>query len=114
MHALHSPCTRKMGLHQRHIGMTGTMNSPALYSLTQYIGLCTILFQYTKSNNYTVLVKCTDSLSYLHSLLSPFLHQCLCAGGGGGGGGGGETGRGHYMLGNSCSCSPSKRKAQPM
>ena len=25
-------------------------------------------------------------------------------------GGGGEMGRGHYMLGNSCSCSPSKRR----
>ena len=44
MHALYSPCTRRMGLHQIHIGMTGTMNSLALYSLTQYIGLRPILF----------------------------------------------------------------------
>ena len=29
---------------------------------------------------------------------------CVCVGGGG------EMGRGHYMLGNSCSCSPSKRR----
>ena len=84
MHALYSPCTRRMGLHQRHIGMTGTMNSLALYSLTQYIGLRPILFQCTKSNNFTVLVKCTDSLSYLQSFLSLFLHQCLCVCGGGG------------------------------
>ena len=84
MHALYSPCTRRMGLHQRHIGMTGTMNSLALYSLTQYIGLRPILFQCTKSNNFTVLVKCTNSLSYLHSFLSLFLHQCLCVWGGGG------------------------------
>ena len=31
MHALYSPCTRRMGLHQTHIGMTGITNSLALY-----------------------------------------------------------------------------------
>ena len=78
MHALYSPCTRRMGLHQRHNGMTGTMNSLALCSLTQYIGLRPILFQCTNTNNFTVLVKCTNSFSYLNSFLSLFLHQCLC------------------------------------
>ena len=37
MHALYSPCTRRMGLQQRHIGMTGIIYSlvvPALISLT--------------------------------------------------------------------------------
>ena len=53
----------RMGLYQRHIGMTGIMNSLALNSLTQYIGLRPILFQCTKSINFTVLVKCTNSLS---------------------------------------------------
>ena len=78
MHCIHPALYRRMGLHQRHIGMTGTMNSLALYSLTQYFGLRPILFQCTKSNNFAVLVKCTNTLTYLHSFLSLFLHQCLC------------------------------------
>ena len=97
----------RMGLYQRHIGMTGIINSLALYSLTHSTLACVQSFSMHKSNNFTVLVKCTNSLPYLHSFLSLFLHQCLCLCVGGGGG---ETGRGHYMLGNSCSCSPSKRR----
>ena len=37
-----------------------------------------------------------------------FFHQCLCVGGEWG-----KTRRGHYVLRSSCSCSTSKRKAQP-
>ena len=109
MHALYSPCTRRMGLHQRHIGMTGTMNILALYSLTQYIGLCPILFQCTKSNNFTVhvLVKCTDSLSYTCTHFCHFSSTSVCVWGGG-------DGKVALYVGYSRSCSPSKRKAQPM
>ena len=103
MQALYSPCTRRMGLHQRHIEMTGTMNSLALNSLTQYIGLRPILFQCTKSITFTVLVKCTNFLSCNRSSYCSSTSVCVCVGGG----------RRHYLLGNSCSCT-SKRKAQFM
>ena len=104
-HALYSPCTRRPGyIHQRHIGMTGTMNSLALYSLTQYIGLHPIFFHCTKSITFTILVKCTNSLSSSHSSHFSSTSVCVCGGRGRGG---------HYLLGNSCSCT-SKRKAQFM
>ena len=47
--------------------MTGIMNSLALNSLTQYIGLRLILFHCTKSITFTILVKCNNSLSCNHS-----------------------------------------------
>ena len=79
MHVLYSPCTRRMGLHQRHIGMTGIMNGLALYSLMHTV-------HWTAPNPFSMhkikpfhlsLVKCRNSLFDLHSLLSLFLHQCL-------------------------------------
>ena len=84
MDALYSPCTRRMGLHQIHIWMTGIMNSLALYSLhVQYIGLCPILFQCTTSITLTVLVNCTNSLSCNHSSHCSSTSVCVCEGGGG-------------------------------
>ena len=84
MDALYSPCTRRMGLHQRHIWMTGIMNSLALYSLhVQYIGLCSILFQCTTSITFTVLVNCTNSLSCIHSSQCSSTSVCVWGGGGG-------------------------------
>ena len=81
MHALYSPCTRRMGLHQRHIGMTGTMNSLALYSLTQYL---LILFQCT---HHTISLFLSNARTHLSHFSSTSVCVCVCVGGGGGGDG---------------------------
>ena len=92
----------RMGLYQRHIGMTGIMNSLALYSLTHSTLACVQSFSMHKIKQFHCPCQMHKliALPALISLtFSPPASACV-----------GEMGRGRYMLGNSCSCSPSKRR----
>ena len=83
----------RMGLYQRHTGMTGIMNSLASHSLIQYIGLRPILFSMHKIKQFHCPCQ-MHGLIALPALISltvpPPVSVSVCVGVG-------ETGRGHYM-----------------